>query len=134
MTDKINIEKTINHWIKTSDQDYNTMITLFKSKDYHWSLFIGHIVIERLIKALIVKETSQHAPFTHDLRRLVKKADLVFSNEQIDWLDTITSFNINARYDNYKQSFYKKCTPDFTAVWIEKIKHLRTWIKEKLKK
>lgn len=28
--------------------DYNTMLNLFKSKDYHWNLFVGHLVIEEL--------------------------------------------------------------------------------------
>jgi HEPN domain-containing protein len=61
MADNIDIEKTYNHWINTSDKDSETMIHLYNSKDYHWSLFIGHIVIERLLKASVVKRTSNHA-------------------------------------------------------------------------
>ena len=132
MVDKINIEKIINYWTTTSDQDFETMMNLYHSKDYHWSLFIGHIVIERLIKATVVKKTNTHAPFTHDLRRLAKLSQLKFENEHIVWLDTITTFNLNARYDSYKQAFYKKCTPDYTNMWISNIKELRLWIKAKL--
>jgi len=131
MNDPINIDKTYNHWITTSDKDYNTMIHLFDSKDYHWSLFMGHIVIEKLLKACIVKETKNHAPFTHDLTNLANRSGLYFSDEHLDWLDTITTFNINARYDSYKEAFYKKCTFDFTSEWIDKIKKMRSWIKEK---
>jgi len=47
-------------------------------------------------------------------------------------LDKITAFNLNARYDDYKREFYNLCTPEFTNVWIEKIKILRLWIKEML--
>ena len=132
MDDSINIEKTYNHWIDTSDKDFNTMIHLFDSKDYHWSLFIGHIVIERLMKACIVLKTGLHAPLTHDLTKLANLSGLQFTEEYLDWLDTITTFNINARYDSYKEAFYKKCTFDFTTEWIEKIKILRLWIKQKL--
>ena len=39
---------------------------------------------------------------------------------------------MNARYDSYKEAFYKKCTFEFTTKWIEKIKILQSWIKEKL--
>lgn len=70
MGDNLDKEKTYNHWINTSDQDFITMMHLYNSKDYHWSLFIGHIVIERLLKAIVVKRTSDHAPFTHDLTKL----------------------------------------------------------------
>jgi hypothetical protein len=52
------------------------------------------------------------------------------TDEYADWLDEITSFNLNARYDDYKKEFYKLCTPDYTKNWIEKIKKIRTWITE----
>ncbi len=47
-------------------------------------------------------------------------------------LDSITRFNIKARYDDYKQNFYKLCTDEFTKEWIEKIKDCRLWIKSML--
>ena len=132
MDDQINIDKTYNHWITSSDKDFITMIHLYDSRDYHWSLFIGHIVIERLLKACVVRETKKHAPFTHDLTKLANLSGLDFTEEYLDWLDTITTFNMNARYDSYKEAFYKKCMYDFTFEWIEKIKILQSWIKEKL--
>lgn len=132
MTDKIDIEKIYNHWINTSDNDSITMLNLYNSKDYHWSLFIGHIVIERLLKACVVKQLNDHAPFTHDLTKLATISGISFSEEFLDWLDTISTFNMNARYDSYKEAFYKKCTLEFTSEWIEKIKTIREWIKMKL--
>lgn len=130
--EKLNVDKISEHWIKTSDNDFQTMINLFDSKDNHWALFMGHLVIEKLLKGKIVKDKCHHAPFTHDLRKLNKIANIELNNEMIKWLDTITTFNLNARYDDYKQEFYRKCTDDFTKEWIEKIKSLRSWIKTKL--
>ncbi len=129
---QIDTNKIVTHWITTSDSDFQTMLNLFDSKDYHWALFMGHLVIEKLLKGKVVKETNQHAPFTHDLRRLKKLSGLALDDEKTKWLDIITTFNMNARYDDYKQAFYYKCTKDFTAQWIENIKTLRLWIKEKL--
>lgn len=107
------------------------MLHLYKSKDYSWSLFIGHIVLEKLLKANAVKEKNKHAPFTHDLTQLASLSGIEFNEEQLDCLDTITTFNLNARYDSNKQAFYKKCTPEFSKKWILIIKQLRKWIKEK---
>lgn len=133
MENNINdLQKIIEHWITTSDKDFVTMTHLYETKDYHWALFIGHVVIERLLKAGVVKSTSEHAPFTHDLRRLAKLSKIEFNDIQFDWLDTITTFNLNARYDSYKQAFYIKCTFEFTSEWIKNIKDLRIWIKTKL--
>ncbi len=86
------------------------------------------------MKACIVRKTGLHAPLTHDLTKLANLSGLQFTEEYLDWLDTITTFNINARYDSYKEAFYKKCTYDFTTEWIEKIKILQLWIKQKLLK
>jgi HEPN domain-containing protein len=128
----IDIDKIVNHWIDTSDEDFNTMEMLFFSKSYGWSLFLCHISTEKLLKALYVKKFNEHAPFTHNLYRLAELIGLELSDEHADWLDEITSFNLNARYDDYKKEFYNLCTPQYTETWIKKIKVLRIWIKEKL--
>ena len=40
----MDLEKTYNHWIITSDKDFETTIHLYDAKDYQWALFVGHIV------------------------------------------------------------------------------------------
>lgn len=81
---------------------------------------------------MVVKKTNAHAPFTHDLRRLAKLSGIDFSDDYKRYLDTITTFNLNARYDDYKQDFYKKCTLGFADKGISNIKTLRKWIKKEL--
>lgn len=134
MDDKsiINIEEIVNHWIRTSDEDFNTMISLFNSKTYHWSLFLGHISTEKLLKAYYVKTIENHPPFIHNLYRLAELSTLEITDEYADWLDTITLFNINARYNDFNREFYKQCTKKYTTLWIERIKEIREWIKQKL--
>lgn len=129
-TGKVNIDvdKIINHYKESSEEDYMTMINLFNSKSYNWSLFIGHISLEKLLKALYVKINREHAPYTHNLYRLAEKCKIEISQEKSDWLDEITSFNINARYNDFKKEFYNKCTKNFTKEWLEKIKTLKEWI------
>jgi len=63
----IDVDKIVRHWIETSDEDYETMLGLFSSKSFGWSLFLGHISIEKLLKAYYVKTFEKHAPLTHNL-------------------------------------------------------------------
>jgi HEPN domain-containing protein len=123
-----NIDNVIKFWKDSSNQDYKTMNNLLISKDFHWALFLGHLVVEKLLKALYVKKCKDHPLFTHDLLRLSQKMELRLTNEQEEWLDKISTFNLNARYDNYKHDFYKLCTEEFTAIWIDKIEKLRLWL------
>jgi len=132
MGDQFDKERVFNYWIESSDKDFNTMIDLYQTKNYHWSLFIGHLVIEKLLKALYVKTKGEYPPMIHDLRRLCEKSDIQIDPTYSIALDSISRFNINARYDDYKQSFYKLCNEAFTTEWIEKIKDCRLWIKTML--
>lgn len=38
---QIDVEKLVKHWIDTSDEDFNTMTSLFDAKSYGWALFLG---------------------------------------------------------------------------------------------
>jgi HEPN domain-containing protein len=127
---KIDTKKLIKYWIDSSDEDYDTMIDMYNSKRYSWSLFIGHLMIEKLLKAFYVSLKSDYPPYIHNLLRLAEKAELKLDNERKEQLVTITAFNINARYDDYKMSFRNQCTPEFTAEWIDKLKELRKWMKQ----
>jgi len=129
---QLNIDKIVTHWTETSGNDFETMLTLFRSKTYHWALFMGHISTEKLLKAYYVKKHLRHAPFTHNLYRLAELSELEISEEYAEWLFKITTFNLNARYDDYKKEFYAMCTADFTKEWIEKIKIVQQWIKQML--
>lgn len=123
-------EKLIKYWSESSDDDFETMLAMFESKKYNWALFIDHLMIEKLLKALYVKINNDYPPFIHNLLRLAEKCDLKLTEDQKLFLVTVTAFNINARYDDYKMSFQQKCTPEYTVTWIENLKTNRQWIKK----
>ena len=123
-------DKLIKYWSYSSDNDFDTMMTMMDNKKYNWALFVGHLMIEKLLKALYVKSNNNYPPFIHNLLRLAEKCELELTEDQTKFLVTVTAFNINARYDDFKMSFQQKCTPEFTAEWIEKFKTNRQWIKK----
>jgi HEPN domain-containing protein len=92
-----NKEKLIEYWIAGSDDDYETMIAMYDSKRFSWSLFIGHLMIEKLLKAYFVKVKSDYPPFIHNLLRLAEKAELELTNDIKKQLVSITAFTINAQ-------------------------------------
>lgn len=133
MTDRnIDIEKVISYWVDSSDKDFKTMENLMKSGDFNWAMFLGHLVIEKLLKAIYVKVHKNHAVYGHDLLRLAASLDLDIDPLKEEWLDKITTFNLNVRYDNYKQDFYKLCTQEFAEEWKSNIEELRQWLLNQL--
>jgi len=72
MTEKFDKEKLIRYWIESSDNDFKTMKDLFETKNYNWSLFMGHLVIEKLLKAqyiFIKNEFPFNTRFTKNFRK-----------------------------------------------------------------
>jgi HEPN domain-containing protein len=93
MEDKLkDIDSIIRHWRESAEQNYSTMQNLITTKEYSWALFMGHLVIEKLIKALYVKTLHQHPLFKHDLLFLIKKIDVDLPLDYDEWLDEITTF------------------------------------------
>ena len=128
----IDTVKIVSHWIESSEFDYGVMLKLYSTKSYGWALFLGHISTEKLLKAVYVKRHNDHAPFTHNLYRLAELSRLEISEELADWLDQITAFNLNARYDDYKKEFFQLCTAAYTQEWIDRIKIIQEWIRTQL--
>ena len=68
----------MNYWIESSDEDYNVMKVLYNNKKNSYCLFFGHLVIEKLLKALYTKnnKNAPYAPKSHDLLYLTERIGL----------------------------------------------------------
>ena len=121
----------MNYWIESSDKDYDVMLNLQKSKRNNYALFFGHLVIEKLLKAVYAKnnKSKPYAPRSHDLDFLAEKMNLKMTEHQNDILVEISHFNIEARYDDYKKTFENKCTDEYTNNQIKNIEEVRKWLK-----
>jgi HEPN domain-containing protein len=128
----VNIKKIINYWTVTAEHHYKTAKFLLKGKRYPECLFFCHLMIEKILKALIVQRTKTHAPHIHILVDLAKLAKIDLSPEQIDQLTTITEFNIAARYNEIKFNFYKRCNKTYTERYFTISKNLYLWLKKQL--
>ena len=125
-------DEIIRFWIESSDKDYKSMLNMYKIKEYSYALFVGHLTIEKLLKANYVKNNGINIPKIHDLEKLASIAGLKLTEKYANELQDITKFNIGVRYDDYKKTFYKKCTKKFAEDNIESIKGLRKWLKKKI--
>jgi len=125
-------EELITYWLESAEDNYRSMQNMFQSGEFVWSLFVGHLCIEKLLKAYYVKSISSTVPRIHDLYKLADRSGLKMTEEQKDSLQYVGLFNIEARYEEYKREFYQKCTRSFAETNIETIKDLRKWLLEKI--
>jgi len=88
----------MNNWIDSSDKDFVVMLSLFANKHYHWSLFVGHLVLEKLFKGLYAKlnQKEPHAPKIHNLTRLAELCNLRIDADTLAKLNIVNTFNQEA--------------------------------------
>jgi HEPN domain-containing protein len=126
----MSIQNIIDYWNTGSQEALEIVHDLYNSKKFHYSLFFCHLALEKLLKALILQKTQEPPPSIHDLIRLAESGKITLTDTQKDDFDEINGFNLKARYDDYKLSFYKKATKDYADIWITKTKEYIEWLKK----
>lgn len=127
------LDDHIKYWIDSANHDLDTAESLFKAGKYDWCLFIGHLVLEKALKALYVKDNkNKMPPKTHNLVKLTENTSIKFTDEQKFFLDEVNDFHLEARYPDYRQEFYKLCTKEYAHQYFTKIKENYKWIKSLL--
>lgn len=127
-------EEHIKYWIESAEHDLTTTDVLLASAKYDWALFIGHLVLEKALKAIYVQNfENKIPPKLHNLVRLAEISSLELNEERRLLFDRINDFNIEARYPEYKNEFYKYCTKVFAEEYLDRIKDSYKWIKSHLK-
>jgi HEPN domain-containing protein len=91
------------------------------------------LYLEKLLKALVVEVTQEHAPLTHNLVLLAERFGLVLSDYERRILTIITDYNLITRYPKNRKLAKEKYTKEFSKNEIGKIKEMAKWVLSKLK-
>lgn len=129
----MNKEEHVNYWLQSAEHDFKAANSLFKSKKFDWCLFVGHLVLEKTLKAIFVAHNEKVPPKLHNLVKLAELARLILTEEQILFLDEVNDFNLETRYPDFKLEFYKRCTKKYAKGYLKKIKEFYQWLKSQLK-
>lgn len=129
----MDINEHINYWISSAENDLEAANSLYNTGNYSWCLFIGHLVIEKILKAYYVKSHNNLIPpKIHNLSRLAELSNLKLDNETELFLISANKFHLEGRYPNYKNEFYKICTKEFTEKNFNKIKGFYQWLQSQI--
>ncbi len=129
----MDVKQNIEYWLKTAAHDMEVAETLFQNQKYDWCLFIGHLVIEKTLKAFYVRDKQEIPPKIHNLVKLAENTELSMTDDQLAFLADVNDFNIETRYPDVKFSFYQTCTREFTEEQFSMIKEMYKWLLSQMK-
>ena len=125
----INTKKQIEYWETAATEDLDSAKILIEKNRLLHGLFFCHLVVEKIIKAHVVKQTKEIAPRSHNLIFLSEKANLEFEKDDEIMLGILMKYQLQGRYPDYNPII-----PDQSKVndYLVKTEKLLTWLKEKL--
>ena len=130
----ISVKRQIDYWLTTASSDLESAKIYLKSaKNLHWCLFMLHLVLEKTLKALVVKTTGRTPPYSHDLILPSRKAKFEPDKEMKSFLELMNRFVIEARYPDEKNRIYKLATESFTRSCLAKTEEYQSDIEKLVK-
>jgi HEPN domain-containing protein len=126
-------DEHIQYWIKSSDLNLETMEYLFKGRKYVDSLFFGHLHLEKICKALWIKNNDDnYPPRIHNLVALLEKSKIIVNDEDLEFLDLLNRYQLEGRYPDYLNLIYKETTAELCEQFMIKINKISQWLKKML--
>ena len=127
----MDIQKQIEYWKNTGADDIVTAEVLLHNGRLLPCLFFCHLCIEKMIKAHVVRCTNEVPPKVHNLSYLLEKTDLILTEEQMLFCDTLMYYQLECRYPEY---FPKVPTKAVSKSILKKTKEFQKWLQTKLLK
>ena len=125
----INVQKQIDYWINGAVDDLESAEILIEHKRMLHGLFFCHLVIEKILKAHVVKISQEIAPRTHNLIHLLEITHLELSESEEIFLGILMKYQLQGRYPDYNPII-----PDKLIVqnYLKQTENLLQWLKKKL--
>ena len=122
----------VEYWLGIADYDLDTAEAMYSTGRWMYVAFMCHQVIEKTLKAYWCATQEDEPPYIHNHKRLADGCGLYsrMSVELKDFLNTVTTYNIEARYPESKDALARKLDKDACRFIIDNTKTLQTWIKE----
>ena len=122
------------YWLDIAEYDIDTADAMHQTGRWLYVAFMCHQTIEKTLKAYWCATQHDDPPYTHSHKRLADGCGLyeIMSDKQKDFLNTITNYNIEARYPEDKEALARMLTPEACRELIDETKELQQWIKDKL--
>jgi len=86
------------NWMVSSEYDFTTAEHMLQTGRYIYVIFMCHLAIEKLLKAILHEGTGNLPPKTHDLISLLKLAEIQMPDDLLVFIGKVNSASVVTRY------------------------------------
>src|SRR3989339_1219609 len=129
--DKImTMEKEFDLWFSKAKESLEDAEAGFSKHRYGLTAFCCQQVLEKLLKAAVIKLKNQRPRKIHDLLPLLRESELAIPKKQTTELTKISKFYFLVRYPDLNRKFF--ATPEIAKSTLSLTKEIFLWIEKKL--
>jgi HEPN domain-containing protein len=123
------MKQDVKYWVDLSKYDIDTAKAMLESGRYLYVLFTCQQSIEKMLKALIVKNTKSFPPKIHDLVKLINIAKIDIETEQKEFLAKLNYYYLETRYPRELSEISKQIKKDTAVNFYNNTKKILKWLK-----
>lgn len=125
-------EEKVEHWLDIAEYDLETAAAMQNSGRYLYTVFMCQQALEKLLKAIYIKQRGEEAPYTHNLLYLVDLLDLSPQTEYLQTMAALNTYYIQGRYPAYKQKLSQLLDKGTSQALLSKTQEIFKWLKSHL--
>lgn len=114
----------------SAEYDLQTAETMLSSGRYIYVIFMCHLSIEKMLKAIVAEVTKKAPPKTHNLIYLIKLAGIHLPQELFDFVTKINNASIVTRYPEDFSKLLEVYPKDVTEEYLAQTKEVIKCLKE----
>jgi len=117
------------NWIDTANYDIKTAEAMFKSKRFIYVVFMCHLAIEKMVKAVISAETEGLPPKSHSLLYLSDKALIKYPEDKQEFIEQLDNVSVVTRYPEDLKKMAKEFNKNKTKEVLDMTRRTLRWLR-----
>ena len=117
------------NWIDTANYDIKTAEAMFKSKRFIYVVFMCHLAIEKMVKAVISAETQGLPPKSHSLLYLSDKALIKYPEDKQEFIEQLDNVSVVTRYPEDLKKMAKEFNKNKTKEVLDMTRRTLRWLR-----
>lgn len=115
-------------WVEQAEYDLETAKAMLQTKRYVYVVFMCHLTLEKMLKAIFTERRSDYPPRIHSLSKLARKARAVFPEDFQDFIEALSELSIPTRYEEEVRSIGRRQAQNT----LSQTRKVFKWLKQQL--
>jgi HEPN domain-containing protein len=123
------MRKDTENFVTSSEYDLQTAAAMFESGRYIYVVFMCHISVEKMLKAIVAEALQNIPPKTHNLIYLIKLGEVNLPADLFEFVAKLNNASIITRYPEDFRKLLEVFPQDIAKEYLMTTQRVIKWLK-----